>query len=107
MRIIFDQGTPVPLRSHLKHHSIDTVYECGWSNLENGELLDSIEQQGYELLITTDQNLRFQQNLSKRTFAVLVLLTTSWPKIAPHVAAIGAAVDQMTPGEYREFPLPS
>ena len=57
MRILFDQGTPVPLRRHLASHSVDTVFERGWSNLQNGELLDVTEQEGYKLLITTDQNL--------------------------------------------------
>ena len=58
MRILFDQGTPVPLRQHLTHHVVDTAFERGWSALHNGELLDVAEQEGYDLLITTDQNLR-------------------------------------------------
>ena len=64
MRILFDQRTPVPLLQHHADHLIDTVYERGWSNLSNGDLLDSAEGDGYQLLITTDQNLRYQQNLS-------------------------------------------
>ncbi len=60
MRILFDQGTPVPLRRHLTSHVVDTAFECGWSALHNGELLDvveQVEQEGYDILITTDQNL--------------------------------------------------
>ena len=56
MRILFDQGTPVPLRRHLIRHVVDTAFERGWSALHNGELLDVAEQEGYNLLITTDQN---------------------------------------------------
>ena len=64
MKILFDQGTPVPLRQHLTEHSVDTAFELGWSNLRNSVLLHEAEEYGYELLITTDQQLRNQQNLA-------------------------------------------
>lgn len=73
MKILFDQGTPVPLRRYLTDHSVTTAYEEGWSNLSNGDLLKSAEAKGYQLLITTDQNLRYQQNLSERKIAIVVL----------------------------------
>ena len=60
MRILFDQGTPVPLRRYLTSHVVDTAFERGWATLHNGELLDVAEQEGYDLLMTTDQNLRYQ-----------------------------------------------
>jgi len=66
MKILFDQGTPVPLRRHLAGHAVDVVYERGWSHLSNGSLLDAAERDGYQLLITTDQNLKYQQNLADR-----------------------------------------
>lgn len=66
MKILFDQGTPVPLRRYLPEHKIDTAYERGWSELSNGDLLTMAEQNNYELLITTDRNLRYQQNLASR-----------------------------------------
>jgi hypothetical protein len=105
MKILFDQGTPVPLRRHLPNHIVNTAFEQGWSNLKNGDLLNMAEQEGYELLITTDQNLRYQQNLADRQLAILVLLSTSWPRILTQVADVQTVVDQMTPGEYREFPI--
>ena len=77
MKILFDQGTPAPLRPYLAGHSVDTAYERGWSNLSNGNLLDAMERDGYQLLITTDQNLRYQQNLADRKLAIIVLLSTS------------------------------
>ena len=55
MRVLFDQGTPVPLRDYLSQHTVDTAFECGWSEMENGELLDTAEREGYQLLITTDR----------------------------------------------------
>ena len=64
MRILFDQGTPVPLREHLPGHSVETAYEMGWSALRNGELLANAEAE-FDLLITTDRNLRDQQNLCR------------------------------------------
>jgi len=72
VRILFDQGTPVPLRHYLGQHNVATAEEMGWSRLSNGQLLDAAEKQ-FDLLITTDQALRIQQNLADRKLAVLVL----------------------------------
>jgi hypothetical protein len=102
MRILFDQGTPQPLRRGLRGHVIDAVDERGWSSLSNGDLLAAAEQTGYDLFITTDQNLRYQQNLTGR-LAILVLKTTSWPKMRQHIARIQGAVDAMTEGSYVEI----
>jgi hypothetical protein len=77
MRILFDQGTPVPLRQYLTEHVVTTAYEEGWSNLSNGDLLKSAEDKGYQILVTTDRKLRYQQNLSDRQIAIVVLLSTS------------------------------
>ena len=82
MKILFDQGTPVPLRRHLGEHVVDTLHERGWSRLENGALLDAAELDDYSLMITTDQNLKYQQNLAGRQLAILVLLSTSWPEFS-------------------------
>ena len=72
MRILFDQGTPVPLRKHLVSHQIETAYEQGWGSFQNGELLTQAEANGFEVLVTTDQNLKFQQNLSSRRISIIV-----------------------------------
>ncbi len=105
MKILFDQGTPAPLRWHLSSHSVDTAYERGWSNLLNGDLLEAAELDGYQLLITTDQNLRYQQNLAGRQLAIIVLLSTSWPRIQLRVGDIQAAVDAITLGDYIEISI--
>ena len=102
MRIVFDQGTPAPLRRALPGHAVATAFELGWSDLANGDLLEQAEAQ-FDLLITTDQNLRYQQNLVRRRIAILVLPTTSWPEIRQHEAAVLAAVNTMQAGEYREL----
>ena len=103
MKVLFDQGTPAPLRRYLRGHSVDTAYEQGWANLSNGDLLKAAEQAGYHLLITTDQNLKYQQNLADRKLAILVLLTTSWPRIRLQVDEISAIVDEITVGDYKEL----
>lgn len=92
MRILFDQGTPAPLRHSLATHRVSTAYEKGWAGLGNGELLAAAET-AFDALVTTDQNLKYQQNLTGRRLAILVLPTTSWPRMRRHVAEIVAAVD--------------
>jgi hypothetical protein len=77
MRILLDQGTPAPLRKHLRPHPVDTKAERDWSTISNGELLKLAEDDGYEVFITTDQNLRYQQNLSGRRLGIVVLMATS------------------------------
>jgi hypothetical protein len=103
MRILFDQGTPVPLRTLLVGHAVDTAYERGWSTLANGDLLNAAEAASYAVLITTDQKLQRQQHLARRRLAILVLPTTRWPQIQRHAAAVVAAVASVQPGECREL----
>lgn len=88
MRVLFDQGTPLPLRKHLPAHQVSTAFELNWSALENGELIAQAEKSGFEVLVTTDQNLKYQQNLTNRRIAIVVISTTSWPRIQQHTAAI-------------------
>ncbi len=103
MKILFDQGTPAPLRRVLSAHSVATAYEKSWDKLGNGDLLRAAEAEGFEVMITTDRNLRYQQNLQERTIAILVLPTTSWPTIQLHAQEIAAAVGSLEPGDYREL----
>ena len=105
MRILLDQGTPAPLRRTLAGHSVSTAYEEGWDKLKNGELLDAAEG-SFDVFVTTDQNLRYQQNLSGRRLAILVLPTTSWPRLQSHATAIATAVVALRPGELQEWSFP-
>lgn len=106
MKILFDQGTPVPLRKYLDTHSVSTAYELSWQELENGDLIAKAEAEGFDLLITTDQNLRYQQNLDNRRMAIVVLRSTSWPRIRSHLETVVPLIDQSTPGTYQEIPIP-
>ena len=103
MRVLFDHGTPAPLRRDLVGHEVTTAYERGWSALKNGELIAVAEAGGYEVLVTTDKNLRYQQNLTGRSLAIVVLWTTSWPRIQKSLPRIRAAVDLATKGSYTEL----
>ena len=102
VRILFDQGVPVPLRKHLSEYAVDTTFERGWSTLDNGAPLNSAEADGHKILITDDQNLRHQENLAEGRLAIVVLPAASWPGIRGRVEAIRAAVDQAIPGNYIE-----
>jgi predicted nuclease of predicted toxin-antitoxin system len=106
MKLLFDQGAPVPLRDHLPHHTVRTAYEEGWSNLKNGDLLIRAESDGFHVLITTDQNLRHQQNLTGRKIGVVVLMTTSWPRIRNHTDLIVQVIDNIQVGGYEEISFP-
>ena len=96
MRVLFDHGTPAPLRRALAGHVVETAYERGWSQLKNGDLLNAAEAAGFEVLVTTDQNLRYQQQLAARRIAVVVLSTTSWPRLSQVRGETAAAVDRAT-----------
>lgn len=106
MRILFDQGTPVPLRSLLSEHTVDTAYEMGWSTLENGALLSVVEQAGYDVFVTTDRNLSYQQNLQDRNLTVVVLSTPSWPRIKAAAANVVEKINNATSGEFLDIVIP-
>lgn len=90
----------------MPHHTVETTHERGWSDLKNGDLLARAEAEGFDALVTTDQNLRYQQNLSGRSLGVLVLTTTSWPRIRGHANLVAHAADTLQPGAYEEISFP-
>jgi hypothetical protein len=106
MRVLFDQGTPAPLRQLLLDHEVETAYERGWSSLQNGELIAAAEATGFTVFVTTDRNLKYQQNLAARQMAIVVLLTTSWPRIKAASAPVVTAVNASLPGGYVEVAIP-
>ena len=105
MKLLFDQGTPAPLRNHLPEHAVDTLAEKGWSDKGNGELLDLAQREGYEILVTTDQNLRHQQNLTGRRIGIVVLLDTNWSAVRLRTRALAQAIAAVHPGEVIEVPI--
>jgi hypothetical protein len=106
MLILLNQGTPVPIPSFLKNHTVKTAAEQGWSTLTNSELLKTAEDARFDLLLTTDKNLSYQQDLAGRKIAVVVLGNSQWPVVQHHVHRIVAVVDAAKPGSYTEVNIP-
>ncbi|MCI0422097.1 MAG: hypothetical protein L0312_23200 [Acidobacteria bacterium] len=89
----------------MRQHEVSTVYERGWATLKNSELLDAAEREGFEILVTTDKSLRYQQNLSARGIAIVVLTSTSWLRIQHEITAVVRAVNGASPGSYAEVQI--
>ena len=103
MNIFFDQGVPAPLRTYMSEYSVDTAFEKGWHQLKNGDLLNHVEQSHYDIFITTDQNLKYQQSLAHRKVSIIVLSTTSWPKIKLETRLIIEAVNRANSNSFEEI----
>ena len=107
MLILFDHGTPKGLARALSGHTIHTAQSKGWDTLGNGALLNAAEVAGFELLITTDRRIRYQQNLAARRIALVVLTgTTKWSPVREDADRIATAVASATPGSYIEIEIP-
>jgi predicted nuclease of predicted toxin-antitoxin system len=109
LRILFDKNVPVGVRRFLDKHEVHTVVELKWHpQLENGELLKAAEAAAFDVLVTSDQNIRHQQNLRGRDLALVVLGSNIWPIVRRHGLAIAATVDAARAGSYDflEMPLP-
>jgi hypothetical protein len=107
MLILFDQATPVPIRPYLERHTVRTAARQGWDKLRNGDLLTAAEEAGFDILLTTDKNMRYQQNLAGRKMAIVVLGQQQWPRLRPHIQRVIEAVDAAKPGSYAEVEIPS
>ncbi len=108
MLVLFDTGTPRPLARYLiGRHTVTEARARGWDKLENGDLLNAAEAAGFEVLVTTDKNIRYQQNLKKRKIAVVALGQGRWSLIKAHVSRISAAVDEAKPGTFKEVEIPA
>lgn len=107
MRILFDKNVPVGVRRFLTRHEVCTVVELNWPpQPENGELLKAAESAKFDVMVTADQNIQHQQNLTNRKLALVVLGSNIWPLVRGHQAAIAAAVDAAEPGTYQSIEIP-
>jgi hypothetical protein len=105
MRILLDECVPWPMHRLLAGHECRTAQHCGWGGLKNGDLLRHAEDD-FSLFVTSDQNLRYQQNLSGRKIAILELSTNKLRRIMASADVIQAAVENISPGEYRRLEIP-
>ena len=94
------------MRSYLKGHVVRTASQQGWDRLRNGDLLNVAEEAGFAMLLTTDKNMRYQQNLAGRRIAILVLSQQDWGLLRPHVQLVVDAVNAATPGGFTEVEIP-
>jgi hypothetical protein len=106
VKILFDNGTPRPIAKVLTAHDVTFSRKRGWHQLENGELIQTAENAGFDVLLTTDKNIRYQQNLKQRLIAIVVLTNQQWPAVEPNLDRIVKAVNEATPGSYIEIEIP-
>jgi len=103
MLVLFDHGAPRGVARVLRHHTVITAKARGWDRLTNGALLKAAEEAAVDLLFTTDQGIRYQQNWKGRKISLVVLTgTTKWSRVRMHLERILASIDAVTPGSYTE-----
>ncbi len=106
MKILFDHGTPRSIARSISRHEVTRAAQLGWHELGNGDLIQSGEEAGYDLLLSTDQNIRYQQNLNGRKIAIVVLTDQQWPNVRLHLESIVAAVNSAAIRSYVEVDIP-
>ncbi len=106
MRILFDHGTPSGIARALTRHEVTEAIHRGWERLSNGELLAAAEREGFDLLLTTDKNIRYQQNLAARKIGIVVLGNSTWRIVRLHLDRIASAVNETSSGGYTEVDIP-
>ena len=106
MRVLFDNGTPRGVAAALSGDTVEEARSHGWDTLRNGELLDAAEAAGFDVLVTTDRNIRYQQNLSGRRLAIVVLDKARWRLIRRRLTEIAVAVSAAAPGSITEVEIP-
>lgn len=105
VKILFDANTPAPLARFLRGHDVTRADELGWQGLENGALLDKAEDAEFDVLVTCDQNVRYQQNFTGRKLALVILTSNHWPTIQPVGAQIARVVDFMQTGQITKIDI--
>ena len=98
MKILFDHGTPKPIAGSLAGHEITFARQIGWHGLGNGELIQQAEEGEYDVLLSTDKNIQYQQNLIGRKIALVVPGNSQWPVVQLYLERIVTAVNASEPG---------
>ena len=107
MLVLFDHSVPAPLSPYLTGHTITEARTRGWDTLSNGDLLAEAERAAFDVFLTADKNIQYQQNLAGRRIAVVVLSTPQWPLVKLHIEKIAAAINSAVPGSYAEVHIPT
>jgi hypothetical protein len=103
LKVLLDESTPRGLRKFLPDHDVETVQEQGWTSMKNGALLRAAEDAGFEVMVTADSSIKYQQNLKDRKLALTVLPTNDIERLKPIIPQIVAMVDAATPGSYQSI----
>jgi hypothetical protein len=106
VRILFDKNVPKQLRRSLSEHQVETAAQLGWGQLKNGILLKTAEAAGFDVMVTADQNIKYQQNLTERKIALVVLGSNRWPYVKQHLPEITAAVNAARTNSYTFVAVP-
>lgn len=105
MKVFVDECVPLKLLKLLAGHHFSTMSQKGWSGFKNGRLLALVEPE-FDLFLTSDRNLQYQQNLKGRKIAILLLSTNHWPTLKKHVELVQSALDKIHPGEFMQLQIP-
>ena len=103
MKVLFDQNVPRPLAHYLKAHAVTRSVELGWQELKNGDLLELAQNRGFDVLVTADRNLVYQQSLQGRRLGIVVLPSGNWPLLKAAITDVVRAIDESKRGDYREL----
>lgn len=101
MKVLLDEDVPHPLARYLTSHEVSTVAGLGWNGIKNGQLIELVVKEGFEVFVTGDKNLRNQQEVAGTPFAVIVLSAINWPVIRRHVPAIVASIGSAPKGSVK------
>jgi len=105
LKVLLDQNAPRGLRQVLTGHDVRTALQMGWDELENGDLIEAAERDGFDVMVTADQNIKYQQRLSHRRIALIVLETNKWPVVRASLGRVMHAVDSAVSGSYQAIPF--
>jgi predicted nuclease of predicted toxin-antitoxin system len=103
VKVLFDQNVPRNLVNYLPAHKVTRSAELGWQQLENGDLLDAAQDKGFEVMVTADRNLAYQQNLNNRRLAIVVLPSGNWPAAKAQIVEVVKAIDHSERGGFKEL----
>ncbi len=106
MRVLFDHGAPGGIAGALSGHEVTLAIERGWDRISNGELLNLAKAAGFDVLLTSDKRIRYQQNLTGRRIAIVVLGNSTWRIVRLHLDRIAMVLAEATPGSYAEADIP-
>ena len=106
MRILLDHNIPAGTARALSEHNVTLAVQRGWHRISNGELIANAEDAGFDVFLTGDKKIRYQQNLAGRRVAIVVVSNPTWRVLQKHLDRVVTAVNAAVPGGYTEVEIP-